>query len=65
MKITKRIVTRILILAVPVIAAALHHFYLDPFLMEIGTATAAKYSHATSLVICGALIAAIAVLLED
>lgn len=61
----KRIATRIAILSVPVIAAALHHFYLDPFLMDIGTKEAAKFSHGVSLVIFGALIAAIAAVFED
>ncbi len=65
MKNKKRIITRIAILLVPVVMAALHYFFLAPYLHSLGNKTADQYEHAITLVIFGALIAAIAALLED
>lgn len=61
----RKIITRIAILAVPVVAAAFHYFYLAPYLLSLANETADRYANAITLIIFGALIAAVAAVFED
>ena len=61
----RKIITKIAILAVPVAMVAFHYFFLAPYLFSLGNATADKYANAFTLMIVGALAAAIVELLVD
>lgn len=56
---------KILILLVPVAAAALHYFYLSPYLFSLANKTADHYAAGIWLAIFAALVIAIAAVLED
>jgi len=56
---------KILVLLVPVIAAALHYLYLAPFLFSLRNKVADHYVAGITLVIFAALVIAIANAMED
>jgi len=56
---------KILILIVPVAMAALHYFFLSPFLFELGNKTADKYACVIWIGIFVAHVLAIAAAMED